>query len=76
MGKPSLNGILSIVANNLSSITPWITHLGYQNCFISAAFVGMAASSVFFIMMVYGKMFRTRSAEKYYQLAEDGQASH
>ncbi|KAH7205804.1 major facilitator superfamily domain-containing protein [Fusarium redolens] len=57
-------------------ITPWITHLGYQNCFISAAFVGMAASSVFFIMMVYGKMFRTRSAEKYYQLAEDGQASH
>lgn len=57
-------------------ITPWITHLGYQNCFISAAFVGMAASSAFIIMMVYGKMFRTRSAEKYYELAEDGQASH
>ncbi|KAG5750224.1 hypothetical protein H9Q70_007137 [Fusarium xylarioides] len=57
-------------------ITPWITHLGYQNCFISAAFVGMAASSAFIIMMVYGKMFRTRSAEKYYELSEDGQASH
>jgi hypothetical protein len=36
----------------------------------------MAASSAFIIMMVYGKMFRTCSAEKYYQLAEDGQTSH
>ncbi|KAH6970245.1 major facilitator superfamily domain-containing protein [Fusarium avenaceum] len=52
-------------------ITPWITHLGYQNCFISAAFVGMAASSAFFIMIIYGKSFRVRSAEKYYQLATD-----
>jgi MFS family permease len=73
-GQVSFRQISSMLANIWGSITPWITHLGYQNCFISAAFVGMAASSAFIIMMVYGKMFRTRSAEKYYELSEDGQS--
>lgn len=50
------------------SITPWITNLGYQNCFISAAFIGMAASAVFLVMIVFGKGFRTRSAEKYWKI--------
>ncbi|KAF2799409.1 putative MFS transporter [Melanomma pulvis-pyrius CBS 109.77] len=60
-----------IVRNTMSfavsyGITPWLTNLGYQNCFISAAFVGMAASSVFFIMIKYGKTLRERSASKYW----------
>jgi hypothetical protein len=50
------------------SITPWLTDLGYQNCFISAAFVGMAASAVFLIMIKYGKRLRVRSSSKYYSI--------
>ncbi|KAF4415244.1 serine/threonine kinase 16 [Fusarium austroafricanum] len=57
-------------------ITPWITNLGYQNCFISAAFVGMAASSVFFVMILYGKSLRTRSADEYHQLSRVGRSDH
>ncbi|KAG7108439.1 putative MFS-type transporter like protein [Verticillium longisporum] len=49
-------------------ITPWLMNLGYQNCFISAAFIGMATSSVFFVMIKYGKKFRIRSASKYHRL--------
>jgi len=43
--------------------------LGYQNCFISAAFVGMAASAVFLVMVKYGKGMRVRSSSKYYSIA-------
>lgn len=56
------------------SITPWLTNLGYQNCFISAAFVGMTASSVFFVMIKYGKHFRVKSAAKYLALVKSDEA--
>jgi hypothetical protein len=59
---------IAVKTNGINSITPWLTNLGYQNCFISAAFVGMAASSVFFVMVKYGKAFRVRSASKYQEL--------
>ncbi|KAK4937831.1 hypothetical protein LTR10_021634 [Elasticomyces elasticus] len=64
-----------LVRNTMSfaisyGITPWLTNLGYQNCFISAAFVGMAASSVFFIMIKWGKGFRTKSARRYWEIVE------
>ena len=39
-------------------ITPGSDNLGLQNCFISAAFIGMAASSAFLIMIVFGRNFR------------------
>lgn len=57
-----------------SSITPWLTNLGYQNCFISAAFVGMVASSVFLIMIKYGKGMRIRSSSKYYSIVNADKA--
>lgn len=57
----------------MCSITPWLTNLGYQNCFISAAFVGMAASSVFLVMIFFGKRFRVSSAARYRELVA---ASH
>ncbi|KAK5312882.1 hypothetical protein LTR93_011153 [Exophiala xenobiotica] len=50
------------------AITPWILNLGVQNCFISAAFVGMAVSSCFFIMILWGKGFREKSRVKYWNL--------
>ncbi|KND86698.1 putative MFS-type transporter [Tolypocladium ophioglossoides CBS 100239] len=67
-----------IVRNTMSfainyGITPWLTNLGYQNCFISAAFIGMTASSVFFFMIKYGKSFRVKSAMKYQELVRGDQ---
>lgn len=64
-----------LVRNTMSfaisyGITPWITNLGYQNCFVSAAFIGMAASSVFLVMIAFGKKLRVKSAAKYWALAE------
>ncbi|KAH7122080.1 major facilitator superfamily domain-containing protein [Dactylonectria estremocensis] len=68
-----------LVRNTMSfaisyGITPWLTTLGYQNCFISAAFIGMAASSVFFIMIKFGKTLRVRSAGKYRELVDGDKA--
>ncbi|KAH8803654.1 putative MFS transporter [Xylogone sp. PMI_703] len=62
-----------IVRNTMSfaigyGITPWLDNLGYQNCFISAAFIGLAASSVFLVMIKYGKTFRIKSQQKYWRL--------
>jgi serine/threonine kinase 16 len=64
MSPFSLNG--AVPANSRYSITPWINNLGYQNCFISAAFIGMACSAVFLFMIKWGKTFRMRSREKYW----------
>lgn len=58
----------------ISSITPWLTDLGYQDCFISAAFIGMAASAVFLVMIKYGKGFRVRSAARYWEQVEASKA--
>ncbi|KAK0384819.1 hypothetical protein NLU13_7297 [Sarocladium strictum] len=51
-------------------VTPWLTNLGTQNCFISAAFIGLAASSAFLIMVKFGKGFRVRSADKYFAIVD------
>ncbi|UPK92228.1 hypothetical protein LCI18_003163 [Fusarium solani-melongenae] len=68
-----------LVRNTMSfaisyGITPWLTDLGYQNCFISAAFVGMTASLVFLVMIKYGKSLRIKSAAKYEELVKRDQA--
>ncbi|KIW22148.1 uncharacterized protein PV07_12469 [Cladophialophora immunda] len=65
-----------LVRNTMSfaigyGITPWLDNLGLQNCFISAAFIGMAASSVFLFMVFYGKTFRERSRVKYWNLVAE-----
>ncbi|KAF3393696.1 hypothetical protein DPV78_009718 [Talaromyces pinophilus] len=64
-----------IVRNTMSfaisyGITPWLEHLGYQNCFISAAFIGMAACSTFLIMIKFGKRLRSRSSERYWAIVD------
>ncbi|KAK5133040.1 hypothetical protein LTR08_008245 [Meristemomyces frigidus] len=62
-----------IIRNTMSfaigyGITPWLDNLGYQNCFISAAFVGMAASAVFLFMIWKGKQFREKKRLQYWNL--------
>ncbi|KAL2216310.1 MFS transporter [Thermoascus aurantiacus ATCC 26904] len=62
-----------LVRNTMSfaigyGITPWVENLGNQNCFVSAAFVGMACAAVFLVMIRWGKTFRARSRERYWEL--------
>ena len=45
--------------------------MGYQNAFIVAGFAGMAAASVFVIMMIWGKTFRERSRAEYWKLVAE-----
>jgi len=49
-------------------ITPWLDNLGTQNCFISAAFIGLAASLAFLPMIKWGKMFREKKRMAYWNL--------
>jgi hypothetical protein len=48
-------------------ITPWLQNLGTQNCFLSAAFVGMAICSVFLVMIKWGKTFREMKRVEYWR---------
>ncbi|PYI25939.1 MFS transporter [Aspergillus indologenus CBS 114.80] len=68
-----------LVRNTMSfaigyGITPWVDNLGYQNCFISAAFVGLACAAVFLVMIKWGKGCRERSREKYWAIVAENQA--
>ncbi|KAF2014697.1 MFS transporter [Aaosphaeria arxii CBS 175.79] len=59
-----------LVRNTMSfaigyGITPWVTNMGLQNCFITAAFVGLAQVATIFIMIKWGKTLRRRSIPRY-----------
>ncbi|GBE86769.1 hypothetical protein SCP_1000110 [Sparassis crispa] len=65
-----------IVRNTLSfaigyGITPWL-HIGYQNTFISAAFVGLAITMTFLVVIRWGKSWRARSSKAYWAYVASG----
>ncbi|OQE20371.1 hypothetical protein PENSTE_c013G00161 [Penicillium steckii] len=65
-----------LVRNTMSfaigyGITPWIENMGYQNCFISAAFIGLACALTFLVMIKFGKSIRVNSREKYWKIVEE-----
>ena len=45
--------------------------MGTQNCFIVAAFVGLAVVSVFLLFIKYGKLLREKSRVRYSQLVKE-----
>lgn len=62
-----------IIRNTMSfaigyGITPWLDNLGTQNCFISAAFIGLTVSAVFLIVTRFGKGWRESRRLKYWNL--------
>ncbi len=62
-----------IIRNTMSfaigyGITPWLDGLGTQNCFVSAAFVGLAVSAVFLIVISQGKKWRESRRIRYWNL--------
>ncbi|PSN60646.1 MFS transporter-like protein [Corynespora cassiicola Philippines] len=65
-----------LVRNTMSfaigyGITPWVTDMGLQNCFITAACVGLAQVATIFIMMKYGKELRRKSIPRYGKYVEE-----
>lgn len=64
-----------IVRNTMSfaigyGITPWVTDMGLQNCFITAAFVGLAQVCTVYVMIKYGKRLREMSVPRYSKYVE------
>lgn len=62
-----------IIRNTMSfaigyGITPWLDDLGTQNCFISAAFIGLVVSAVFLVVIRFGKGWRESYRLKYWNL--------
>ena len=52
-------------------IMPWVTNMGLQNCFITAAFVGFAQVLTIFVMIRWGKGLRVKSVPKYSKFVEE-----
>ncbi|CAL3965667.1 unnamed protein product [Diplocarpon coronariae] len=46
-------------------ITPWVSHMGYQNAFFLAAFAGLAQVLTFLAVMKWGKSWRIRTKQRY-----------
>ncbi|PVI01321.1 MFS general substrate transporter [Periconia macrospinosa] len=64
-----------LVRNTMSfaigyGITPWVTDMGLQNCFLTAAFVGLAQVCTVFVFIKYGKRLREMSVPKYSRYVE------
>jgi MFS family permease len=64
-----------IIRNTMSfaigyGITPWLDNLGTQNCFISAAFIGLVVSAVFLLVIKFGKGWRESRRIKYWTLVK------
>ncbi|GAB1730824.1 hypothetical protein NU195Hw_g1757t1 [Hortaea werneckii] len=51
-------------------ITPWVDDLGYEDCFVSAAFVGLAIGAVFLLMTWKGKHLREMHRTRYWDLVQ------
>ncbi|KAJ9644288.1 hypothetical protein H2204_001639 [Knufia peltigerae] len=52
-------------------LTPWVTNMGYQNAFITAAFAGLAQALTFLIFVKYGKSLRVRSTDRYLKFVKE-----
>ena len=51
--------------DRFDSITPWITQMGLQNAFITAAFAGLAQVLTVFFFIRYGQSMRQASVSRY-----------
>jgi hypothetical protein len=52
-------------------ITPWVTDMGLQNCFITAAFVGLAQVMTVWMMIKWGKELRRKSVPRYSKYVQE-----
>lgn len=65
-----------LVRNTMSfaigyGITPWVTGMGLQNCFITAGLIGMVQVGTVFVMIKYGKELRKKSIPRYSKYVEE-----
>jgi hypothetical protein len=67
-----------IIRNTMSfamsyGITPWVTNMGYQNAFITAAFAGMAQVLTFLVVVKWGKSWRNASKHRFYAYVQESE---
>ncbi|GMG21165.1 unnamed protein product [Ambrosiozyma monospora] len=53
------------------AITPFVTNVGLQNCFVASAFICFFCIGTFFIMILTGKHWRTKMGKKYWKIVEE-----
>lgn len=75
-GEATITVIL--VRNTMSfaigyGVTPWVTNMGYQNAFITAAFAGLAQVLTFLVFVKWGKQWRRASAERFLKYVREMQ---
>jgi len=71
--KQILGGALvavTVVRNSLATVivfafNPWVTAMGYRNTFILCAVLALVSMLTAVPMIMYGKAFRVKFAEKY-----------
>jgi hypothetical protein len=68
-----------IIRNTMSfalgyGITPWVTDMGYQNAFITAAFAGLAQVLTFLAVVKWGKSWRDKTKGRYYKYVQENEA--
>ncbi|CEP64897.1 uncharacterized protein LALA0_S14e01728g [Lachancea lanzarotensis] len=51
-------------------ITDWVTNLGYKKCFISVAFLCLAANMTFLVMLRAGPYFRNSQKHTYWTMVD------
>jgi len=81
LGGESMISVI-VIRNTLGfgfsyAITPWYTHQGLKNCFITAGFVSLGCTATFLIFIVFGKRLRKFSSSKYWEyVATSAVGSH
>jgi len=75
MGECNSSLLTSLYADILTSITPWVTNMGYQNAFILAAFAGLAQVLTFLIFVKWGKKMREASLPRYWKYLREMSAA-
>ncbi|KAH3663523.1 hypothetical protein OGAPHI_004924 [Ogataea philodendri] len=51
-------------------ITPFVTNVGVQNCFIASAFICLFCIGTFFVMIFTGYYWRNKTKERYWKIVE------
>lgn len=67
-----------IIRNTMSfavsyGITPWVTNMGYQNAFVVAAVAGLVQVMTFFVVVKWGKSWRSMTKSRYYKFVRESE---
>lgn len=62
------NGLATAI---VFAFNPWVAAMGYQDTFILCAVIGLIFNLLVIPMIIWGKSWRIKLAEKYYRFAKE-----